>query len=307
MPKVIKPKGYWTKEKCIDEALKYDMLSKFQKGSRGAYNRARKENWLDDICDHMINQHTKHKQNGYWTKGKCQEESIKYQTRVEYRKLSGHSYNIARLSGWLDDICSHMKIIGNNNKRCIYVYEFSDNHAYVGLTYNLKVRNEQHVSQSKSAVYKHMQQTLLTPTFKQLTDYLSVEDAIDKESYFVEYYKSKDWKILNRTKTGSIGCFNLELTKEKCQEEALKYNTIKDFRKNSHAHYLYSWTNKWLNEVCSHMTRLIKPNGYWTRERCKEEASKYNSKKDFRKNCHSAYNASCENNWIAEVYFSIRS
>ncbi|MCK9416704.1 hypothetical protein M0Q97_08625 [Candidatus Dojkabacteria bacterium] len=42
-------------------------------------------------------------------------------------------------------------------------------------------------------------------------------------------------------------------TKEKCQDEALKYNNKTDFRKNSRIIYDYSYRKGWLNEICSHM------------------------------------------------------
>jgi hypothetical protein len=51
----IKPKNYWTKEKCIEEALKYNKRSHFWKNNLSAYYSARKNNWLDEICSHMKN------------------------------------------------------------------------------------------------------------------------------------------------------------------------------------------------------------------------------------------------------------
>ena len=49
----IKPSGYWTKEKCHEEALKYNTRGEFQKKSSTAYVKSRKEKWLDEICIHM--------------------------------------------------------------------------------------------------------------------------------------------------------------------------------------------------------------------------------------------------------------
>ena len=49
-----KPAGYWSKERCQKEALKYDKRWGFGKSSRVAYEMARKNGWLDDICSHMI-------------------------------------------------------------------------------------------------------------------------------------------------------------------------------------------------------------------------------------------------------------
>jgi hypothetical protein len=53
MVQIIKPKNYWTKEKCHETALKYKSRSEFGKKSKGAYHSARKNGWLDEICSHM--------------------------------------------------------------------------------------------------------------------------------------------------------------------------------------------------------------------------------------------------------------
>jgi hypothetical protein len=46
--------GYWDKEKCAAEALKYQKRSKFKKASGGAYSSALRNGWIDEICVHML-------------------------------------------------------------------------------------------------------------------------------------------------------------------------------------------------------------------------------------------------------------
>lgn len=41
-----KHKGYWTKENCYKESMKYKNKISFQEGSRGAYKRSYENNWL---------------------------------------------------------------------------------------------------------------------------------------------------------------------------------------------------------------------------------------------------------------------
>lgn len=105
MAKNYKPKGYWTKERCAEEALKYDTRTAFAKGSGSAYNAAKREGWLDDVCGHMTS--TK-KPKGYWTKERCAEAALKYETRNAFAKESISAYCTAHQEGWLDDICGHM-------------------------------------------------------------------------------------------------------------------------------------------------------------------------------------------------------
>ena len=46
-------------------------------------------------------------------------------------------------------------------------------------------------------------------------------------------------------------------TKERCQEEALKYTTRNDFRKKSPSAYNASLKKNWLNDICGHVLQLI--------------------------------------------------
>ena len=49
-----KHKGYWNKDRCHEESLKYKTRKEFSKISRSAYISAYRNKWLDDICSHMI-------------------------------------------------------------------------------------------------------------------------------------------------------------------------------------------------------------------------------------------------------------
>ena len=47
---------------------------------------------------------------------------------------------------------------------------------------------------------------------------------------------------------GSLGSGVIRWSFEACKKEALKYNTRKDFRKNSGGAYRRAWKNKWLDD-----------------------------------------------------------
>ena len=65
-----KPQGYcyWTKERCWEEAKKYDRRVDFHKKASSAYSSAHRNKLLDEICYHMI---SLNKPDGYWTKERC--------------------------------------------------------------------------------------------------------------------------------------------------------------------------------------------------------------------------------------------
>lgn len=99
------PDGSWNKEACCKEALKYISRKDFALGSPGAYQAARKNQWRDEICSHMV---IKQKPNGYWTKENCRQEALKYKTKKEFKEKNSSAYSIAGRNGWIDEICNHM-------------------------------------------------------------------------------------------------------------------------------------------------------------------------------------------------------
>lgn len=55
-----KPRGYWTFERCKEEALKYDSRSEFSRFSSSSYNAAYRNEWLDYLCNHMKIRNSSH-------------------------------------------------------------------------------------------------------------------------------------------------------------------------------------------------------------------------------------------------------
>ena len=248
---MVDPRIIWTKDKCREEALKYKSRKEFEKNSP-AYQAAKRNGWLDDVCEHMK---PVLKSDNYWTKEKCAEEALKYKYRSEFAKNSPMAYVKSGRMGWKDEICSHMKTNGNKYKRCIYAIEFPDNHVYIGLTKNIDERFREHLNDIKnnSIVLKYHKQTGLLPIVRQLTDYLDVEEASKLEQVKLDSYIENGWTILNIAKCGNVGGNNIKHTKNICAKEALKYTSRNDFKKGSNSIYRAALRNKWLDEICSHM------------------------------------------------------
>jgi predicted GIY-YIG superfamily endonuclease len=235
------------------------------------------------------------KTSNYWTKEKCKEEAIKYKSKTEFKKNNVGAFTAAYIRHkCLDEICLHMENLGNTYKRCIYSYEFSDNHVYIGLTSNIYKRNQRHLK--KGTVYNYIQINS-NYILKQLTNYIDVNEAIKLEHDYVLEYTKNNWNILNKTKTGGLGGHLIKWTKEKCKNEALKYKTRNEFHTKNGSAYKSSLQNNWLDEICEHMPKI----NYWTKEKCKNEALKYNSRFIFCKNCKSAYSSALNNNWLNEI------
>lgn len=88
-----KPKGYWTKERCHAEALKYRTKSEFNSGSTSAYSATLQNKWFDEIAEHLV---TDRKPKGDNLKRKLRIEfTITYRIRLlDKRKVSRDSIAI---------------------------------------------------------------------------------------------------------------------------------------------------------------------------------------------------------------------
>ena len=251
----IVPKGFWTKEKCINEVKKYNNISDFRKYSEYAYRAIIRNDWYDELCSHLTRKAVIH---GFYTKEKCKEIAIKYEKKTDFKKDFNRAYTLSRKNGWLDDICSHMIKKGDRFLRCIYAIEFSDNSVYIGLSYDYEKRFSAHMKDAvynTSSVLKHYKKTGIIPMLKQISDYINVNEASKLEDIIKCQYEKNGWMILNEAKCGSIGGNIIKWTKEKIIEEALKYKNRKDFANNSATAYGRACSIKILNEVCKHMIK----------------------------------------------------
>lgn len=233
-----------------------------------------------------------------WTKKKCHAIALNYNIRKDFKIGSHAAYSAAYKHNWMNDVCSHMKRIGNKMFRCIYVYEFSDNSAYIGLTYNLEKRNINRKSQNNDAVTKHIKQTNIKPTLKQLTEYLQVDTAVELENNYINFYRKNGWNILNSVNGGALGASKKKWTVEKCHDEALKYESRSEFYYKSNKIYAAACRYGWLNEICAHMSsKRIS----WTIEICENDALKYKTRNEYSTKSHNSYIAAHRHGWLDEI------
>lgn len=287
----------WSKGEVYNEASKYETISDFQKGAVGAYVSAIRNGWMDDIRKNFKIL----KKN--WSREEIQKIANNYLSRGKFCSENSAACAVARRKGWYEDIVKHMEPVGNKYNRAIYVFEFPDHSAYIGLTGNLKRREKSHMEEEdNSAVLLHMNRTGQKPLMKILSDgYINFKDAQNMESCMLEKYKSEGWKILNRAKTGSLGSCTRVWTLEMLKELVKKYDSRTEFVTKEPNAYAAAARNGWLDDVFKDMKRLINPNNTWTYEVVAKEAAKYNKKSDFAQGSPQAYSAAKSKGWFEEL------
>lgn len=219
-------KIYWNKERCFNEALKYETRKSFYLGCSRPYEVLRKNKWLNEACSHMKPPHSSRFK---WTKEICANLALKYEFRKEFQNENKNAYYSAMYNGWLDEICQHMKYKKLPNKYW-HSYKNCKNEALKYVTKTDFVRNSQHVynislkngwidsickhlerrkldrkKDKKDAVNIHIVKTDIIPNIKKLTEYVSIEEAIKMEKHYYDKYLNEGWEMLNRTKTGGLG------------------------------------------------------------------------------------------------------
>jgi len=211
--------------------LKYKTLKEFKKDYPKEYIFLYHKKLINKLCEDMGWEYKDKKPTGYWTKERCIEEASKYKLKTEWKRYSSASHIAARENGWYEECTKHMKIskFFNNVQQKVKKVGFS----------NLKKINE------------------------------------DK--------KPKGY-----------------WTKERCLEEARKYSFRNLWQRNSSASYTKARENGWHEECTKHMVEVKKPSGYWTKERCMEEALKFNVKKHWQKNSGSSHYSAKQNGWFDE-------
>lgn len=231
MAKERKPNGYWTKERVFEESKKYSSRYKFFQGNRVAYGIAAVNNWLEDMT--WLPTPTI-KPNKYWTRERVFEESKKYKGRNEFQKESNRAYHVAREKGWLDEMTwlKNYKDLDKDQVDCVYIYKFEEQHTiYVGRTVEKKRRAWSHENRTDDSVYKFLtENSLKCPEMEVIEDNLTLREGQEREAYWIEYYKSEGWTLLNKAKAGSLGSIGAgKWYYESCKEEASKYRTRSEF------------------------------------------------------------------------------
>jgi predicted GIY-YIG superfamily endonuclease len=235
----------------------------------------------------------------YWSFENVKNEALKYNYKKDFKKYSNGAYCAAIYNNWYDIVCSHMLTLGNKVKRCIYVWEFENNTAYIGLTYNFEERMYNHTIDKRSSVFNQLH--LSSGSFYKLTEYIDKKEAQKLEKFYIEKYKNDGWIVLNKSKAGALGGSEIKYTYEICKNEALRYNHRIDFKKYSKNIYQAAINNKWIDDICKHMTKPKPYNYKWSFENVKNEALKYKYRSDFGLNSSGAYDAALSNNWLNEV------
>ena len=253
------PNEYWTKEKCAEDAEKYESKKEWRNANQTAYTIARKNGWQKEFKWKKDAKLEKIKERIIWTEEKCWEVAKQCTTLKEFREEHTSTYNTALKKGWLKDYTWLEK---TNN---VQVKEW---------TYGM-CENESKKYNSRSAFYKGCSSAYHKSRIEGwLEDFVWLEPQRHEKDYWTEARCEEVARLYKRMydfQTENMGAYNA----------AKKNGWIKNYT--------------WLEMVYPNM----KPRGYWKNyQNCYNEAKKYTEYNLFARKSGCAYESAKKNGWI---------
>lgn len=234
----------------------------------------------------------------YWTKERCIEAGKKCRTKSEFIKFYNGAYASSLKNGWYDEVSAHMispiakPQKWDFNKVQTEALKYSTRNEFALKCY--PAYNYARKNKILNKVRSHMVHP--TPLRKWTLEALKKEAKKYNSRSEFQSKNSSAYSIAAKENLLDEICVHMNplreapnyWTKEKCQERALLYKTKSDFKKHDGSAYTTAVREKWLNEICTHMTKpQIKRK--WTIEKLYAEAKKYKTIKEFKMKSHSAY------------------
>lgn len=187
---------------------------------------------------------------GYWTESKVKMHAKECNHKTEFEKKYPGGYNSAKKLGILNEL--GFISIGNRFKRCIYCFEFSDNSVYIGLTHDFEERVRDHISgvRGKTSVFKHISKNpSISYKTLQLTEYLDQGSSIKAEIFYIEEYKEKRFKVLNKATGGALGGAHRKWNKQQVIDISKKFKSAKEMKKENYGAYMFAVRHKFTKEL----------------------------------------------------------
>jgi len=310
MKENLKPKHYWTKERCFDVAKKYNTIKEFRKNSVSAYTLCLRNKWLTDACSHMEKLGNLYMKVGYrmiFTSELNNNEYIYIGFTCDFkRRLYQH------LNSKTDNLYNH--IVENKllYKNSIIYHDFLSaekskeleikNIEFYKNEGNFIVLNIGKGGEGLRGKYELYTKEMCKTIFENC---VSTSDAIFKNKIAYVKAQSKGWlkEIAQHIKTREYpsGYFT---KKENCLKFSNLCETIKEFRKLYPRAYKVSLENNWISEFFKNKDEETKkrPKYWFDKNKCKNAANKCKNRNEFLNKYSAAYQNSSKNKWLDEFF-----
>lgn len=323
----VRPAGYWSNyENCRLAALECQSKLEMRQRFRTGYETIKIRKW-DELFSHMTDPRKGRVPHNIgaeasgegWNVTSLKNAASQYASRKDFMDARSGAYKAACEMGVIDEICSHMKRLGNHFMRYIYAIEFEDKSVYIGLTFNLATRKAQHERNSSNRLVREKILAGVKYRFIESSEFFSREDAPIMELAAADDYRIRGYVILNIAKLGAGGSLggggahrsisdeqdlqDLKWSKSKSIEAAKNSSSRSEFHRMYSGAWRHAKLHGYLEECQALIPSAKKPNGFWNDlVNVRETAKKCHSRSEF-KNLYALGYRSASNNGILDELF----
>ena len=264
-----------------------------------------------DINKSYDSENGKHKRpSGFWGNKKNVENVAKVcRNKSElYAKYNGAALS-ANKNGWMDELSEKYFTDKPNFPsleipvHCVYSYEIEEcKNVYVGRTNDIKRRHKTHLNpRDNDTIFNFCKERgIQIPEPKILIKDIDGYKSQEQEKFWCDYYIENGWKLLNKQGVGlnksSMGATTPKWTYLACKAESIGCKYKEDFKKKNGSAYNSARKNGWLDEFFPN-NKIKRKGALDTLDACKNEALKYNSLSQLRKEYPFLYQKIVKNKW----------
>ena len=299
------PAGYWTKERCLEEAKRCVIYTKWLSESPNSYAAAIRDGYLDECLLYLSDLPNK------WSKDSCLIEAVKYESISEWQKNSNGSLKSARRNGWLEECTNHMirtknkhgfwnkeNVLAEAKKHNTLVEWRKDNQ----VSYNIALKNgwSDECTKHMDENYKPKGYWIKERCIEESKKYSNRSEWSKKSSTSYSIALKNDWHKECTEHMIYLVRPNGTWTKDLLLIEGKKWSTKKEWRELGEG-YSRAVSLKCLEECTAHMVLKTKPMGYWKiKENVLAEARKYNNKTEWQENSNGSMKSARIYGWLEE-------
>ena len=295
MVRLIKPNGYWSKERCAAAAQAFASRGEFAHHERSAYTQAMRAGWLDEICAHMVRQSNVQERWIYVIR--CRDAQTAYVglTWNVTERVRGHRRSRKAVQRLLS--AAHViKIVAgplSPSKAADVERAMIERMRKAGWTL---------LNQARGGALGGVRKKWTKERCANLASQCStLSEFITKYPVAYGACRSRGWgdEILGHLARETLPAGHW--TFERCAEAARQCSSRAEFRERFDVARQIAQRNGWTDEICAHMRIQKQRNGYWNYERCANIVETCATMKEFRERYAGGYDAAHRNGWLSSL------
>lgn len=285
-----RPNGYWTKDKCAEVAKKFNHRKDFEIAHPSAYVAARRNNWLNEICSHMVPKSSR--------LTRCVYEIVDHSARKAYigitysipKRMSQHRAS-EKMKEHFPNGIELRPLVENVSETTAQKLEHVHIERYKYLNYD--VVNIRPAGGLGGAKRKYTYEVCMSEAKK----YDTLKDFRENAKYCYVSASRAGWLSGITSHMKTVRRCNGYWSKEKVMEEMRKCKNYSEFV-NSSSLYQAAIKQDLVSTAQELLPNTRKHRGYWTKEKVLALVNKYPSMSEFRKCESSAYATALKKKWL---------